>query len=553
MPYSITCPSCSAKLKTTTAIPIGRSVQCPKCKESFAVSAKNMVEAADSKFLPPNPGAAKAAATPAKKAPVAADTHVNSLDDAPPRKSHRDEDEDERPRSRSRRDEDDEDDRPRRKSRNDDDDDDRPRAKRRDDDDEDDRPRRKRRDDDEDDDRPRSRHRDDDDVDERPSRRGRDDDDYDDDRPRRAKKKKKSSLPIMIGLSLAGLIALAGIGYLIYSLFAGGGGAYDTEMIAFLPGDSTMVVGVDLDELASNTKLKEFVQRVGKQAGEDPLKEANDKLKPAGLTTDDFSRLVVGGQMDKGAEPTAVVRTKKSFDKAKFAEFMDCKKEEKKDGKTYYSDGGDGVVYFPSDTLAVRTTKKHYETLAKESGKVLLSEEMQDLAKKLSKGHFWVAMSKNALPKQAMDQIDLAKAVRIPYVPPEFIDAVKDMKGFGFWVKADGDKVKFGAGVLCNKQEVAEKAEEKMKKEIDEQRSKKLEDNDLIKQGLGSKEVPSEVKSMMTNLQKSFAADRSGALVEFSGEFTLGDLEGLIKQFGPGTPFAPRKAPPEVPVPKRKK
>ena len=559
MPFSITCPSCSAKLKTATAIPIGRSVQCPKCKESFAVSAKNMVEVEDSKFLPPNSGAAKAAAAPVKKATAAADSRINSLDDAPPRKSRRDEDEDVRPRCK-RRDDEDEDDRPRGRNRRDsDDEDDRPRAKRRDqDDDDDERPRsRQRRDEvDEEEDRPRSRKRGDDD--DRPSRH-RDDDEVDDDRPRRRKKKKTSSLPVMIGLGLFGLIALAGIGYLIYSLIAGGGGgSYDTEMLAFLPAESTLVASVDCDELAGNAKLKEVVGNIGKMSGNDPLKEANEKLKPTGLTTDDFSRLVMGGTVDKG-DPTIVLRTKKSFDRVKMAEFLECKKEEKKGDKTFYTNpnGGDAVVYFPGDTLAVKTTKKQFETLStKDSSKMMLTEEMQDLAKKMSKGHIWVAIFKNMLPKETMDQIDFVKAARIPYLPPELIDAVKDMKGFGFWAKADGDKIKFGLGVLCTKQEVAEKAESAMQKEIDEQRNKNLEDNPIIKNNplLQTKEMPSEVKSLTSSLQKSMAVDRSGSLIEMTGGFGLSDLEAVMKKSGIGQQRPQPQPQPKIPgtPPKRK-
>ncbi len=66
MPFSITCPSCSAKLKSAAAIPLGRKVPCPKCKQSFVVSEDNMVEVAESKTMTP---AAPSKSVPATKAP----------------------------------------------------------------------------------------------------------------------------------------------------------------------------------------------------------------------------------------------------------------------------------------------------------------------------------------------------------------------------------------------------------------------------------------------------------------------------------------------------
>src|SRR5258708_10719417 len=143
MAFSITCDHCSAKLKTATAIPVGRSVTCPKCKKNFAVSDANMEEVAD----------AKTAMTARENKPAATSAKPAQM---PTRRAV--DDDDDRPRSRNR---DDDDDRPSKKLR-DDGEDDRLSKKRRDDDDEDNRPRRKSGDDD-DDDKPRSRKRDDDD------------------------------------------------------------------------------------------------------------------------------------------------------------------------------------------------------------------------------------------------------------------------------------------------------------------------------------------------------------------------------------------------------
>ncbi len=370
--------------------------------------------------------------------------------------------------------------------------------------------------------------------------RNRDDED-DDDRPRK-KKKKSGNLYLKIGLAVGGLLVVGGLIWLGIWLF-GGGSEYDAELMAYMPADSNFVGSINVDDLNSNSKLKDALTKASKKSGGDPFKELNDKLKPTELTSDDFSRIAFGGTMDKGI---LVFRTKKTFNKAKMAEAMDCKKEQKQGDKTYYSNGADDVVYFPSDTLIVRTGKKHFESLAsKNDSKVAISEEMQEIAKKMAKGQFWVAGSKSLLPANMLKGADQIKSVRIPYFPPEMVDALIDMKSGGIWLKADGDTIKFGIGILCSQKEVAEKAETELKKDIDARRNKGLDEEPLFK-GNPMFEGKSDIKNFYSSLQKSMAADRNGNLVEMSASFTIGEAESLTSLAQPfmgGPPQPPINEP----------
>src|SRR5205809_717567 len=38
MPYQVTCPDCSAKLKSAAPVPAGRPLTCPQCKRVFTLS-----------------------------------------------------------------------------------------------------------------------------------------------------------------------------------------------------------------------------------------------------------------------------------------------------------------------------------------------------------------------------------------------------------------------------------------------------------------------------------------------------------------------------------
>jgi hypothetical protein len=397
MAFSITCPKCSAKLKTAAAIPIGRSVQCPKCKTSFAVSDDNMEEVADGKPM------AAAPAKPAAKPAAAAAKPSAALSKLTPARSNRDDDDDDdddRPRKRGaetngtpksrKRDDDDDDDRPRSRKR-DDDEDERPRSKKRDDDD-DDRPRSKKRDDDDDDnrerkrsrdddDKPRSRKRDDDD-DDRPSKRGRDDDD--DDRPgrKKKKKKKKKGSKMMLWVILGSVVVLAGVAILLYFIFAGGG--YDKEMLALMPSDATSLSGLEVSAFVEHSKFKNLAEKQFTSGGDFVL------LKKAGLSVTDVKRQMEGHT--KSGSHVNIVRLKNSADQGKITQGgSESKAGEKKYWKVKQNESSDLFVAFPADDLVLMVSKEDTmkEILNKESGKITVSERLKEMAGKVGGGARW--------------------------------------------------------------------------------------------------------------------------------------------------------------------
>jgi hypothetical protein len=384
MPFSITCPSCSATLKTATAIQVGRKIQCPKCKSSFAVSNDNMREADDSRPAVPATSAARKTEPPARKpAPSAPEGNPFSFGDESPatKKPLSLDDDDDRPKARKRRDDDEEEERPRARKRRDEDEEE-----------EEDRPRRRTRprDDDEDDDPPRAkRRRDDDDDDDRPSRRRRDEEDDEDDRPRRKpkKKKKKGNVGLKIGLIAAGLLALAGIGFLIYYLL-GGGGNYDTDMIALMPSD---VNSLDYENWEKAVDIPKFKKLVDREFDTSPKFSV---FKSAGLSASDLKSTLEGST--EKFDNLLVARLKSAPDKGKITSGGS---ESKSGEKSYWKvkdkgkGAGDLFVAFPEDTLVVVTSKEDLikSVLSKESGKIVISETLQELAKKASGGDSWHA------------------------------------------------------------------------------------------------------------------------------------------------------------------
>ncbi len=385
MAFSITCLHCATKLKTQAAIPMGRNVMCPKCKKAFPVTADNMEEAGDSKMSVPAT-TAKAAAKPApaaaKKSAAAPAENPFGFDDAPAPKSRRDDDDEEQARpakARSRRDGDDDDEAPRAKKKPlplDDEDDDRPRKKRRDDDDEvDDTPRSKKRRDDDDDDRPR---------------RARDDDDDDYERPRGKngkKKKKGSGLGLKIGLAIAGVLALAGIGFLAWYLLSGGSGAgtFDEDIMALLPADTNNIKYINIERMLSFEKAKAGAEQKFKSEIESEIG------KDSGLTIDSIKG-ILEAKTENGQEFT-VIYLRSAADRTKLTSGGS---ETKVGSKSYWKKKvqvGETFISFHNDsTLIVTQNEENMKSgLSREQGKLAFGADMQNLAKTVAGGDTWSA------------------------------------------------------------------------------------------------------------------------------------------------------------------
>jgi hypothetical protein len=463
-------------------------------------------------------GASKneASAPPQARKAAAAGNAFGGMEAPVSRKSNRDDDE--APRSKKRT-ADDDNDRPRGKRR-DDDDDQKPHARKPaplddDDDEEDEKPpaRKRRVDDDDDDDRPRARKR-------------RDDDDDDDDiRPRKKfkKKKKKSNVGVMIALSVIGLLGLAGAGYLVYWLLSSNN--YDTEMMAYLPAETDVMGSIDAEDLMTNEKVKGYVKKFTQAAGN---KDMMDKFKQAGITEDDFSRILFGGKAHpgKGDEMlmAVVVRFKKSVDKGKIASAMKTTEKKKNDKSYYQGSGNDNNLYlfFPSDDLMViASTEKQIDSLTTNSGKVAISAEMQDLGKKLSKGQIWFSFSRSVVD----DQLKSVKELKglIPFFSKELVDAIESMRGGGAYLNVDGDKVTFGFGMLCSESSLASKAAEALNKDLKGDANKNSWTQAI------SKMTP-DLKNGADESQKSLSIDSSGAMLEISASASLTSIEPLIRK-----------------------
>jgi hypothetical protein len=488
MPFSITCPSCWTKLKTTAAIPSGRSVQCPKCKKTFVATADNMIDVGARKF-----GVSDAA--PARKT-IAAD-NMNS-----PARQNRGDGEwwrDHLPASRNG-------------------DEKKPRTS-----------------------KPLSLD-DDDDDDFRRRTRGNN---------RSLTVMVAAGVIGLVGLSGAGYLVYSLLGgrggadsQKTASSLSGGAEAERLMSMAFLPAETNVMGGIDAEALMNNDKFKGFVKKYAQMAGNS---DVMNKLKEAGVTEDDVSHILFGGMTE--LEPRLnvekkermafafVIRFKKSIDKAKMTKAMDTTEQKKNDQLFYKSVKPDShlYVFFPLDSVMVlASSEKQIDSITANNGKLAITDEMKDLEKKLNKGQIWFAFSR-ALVEDQLKTFDELKG-NIPGVPAEaasdLIEAIKSMRGGGGYVKLEGEVATFGLGMLCSESTLAFRATEALNKFL------KADSNNNSPIKAISSMVPPEMKNIVNDVQKSISVSSADALVELSAAVNVDSLVPLVKMIE--SPAAPQ-------------
>jgi len=409
MPYLVTCPKCSSKLKSGQPVPAGRSLVCPQCKTAFTLSEPapevdggtavtelpkpKMAEApkAPVPSAPPLPPAKPSRSTPndvfprkglkAEEEEIAEAEIVDAADFDVKTKPKRSRDDDDRPRSKRR---DDDDDRSRSRSRAEEDE--RPKSRRKAED-EDDRPSSRRRDDEEDDRPSKSKRRNDDDLEfddkdrpkSRKSRHEEDDSESEDDAPRsrsRKKKGKKGNRTLLIALLGGGaglllIVFLVGFFWLDPFGLLGGSGV-PSEMLAWAPADTEAIAVIDVVEAR---KLNDFKDSFS----------GNADAARHGLRADEVASMMVASSGGIGGQEVVVYKLISSVDQQRVISALNGK-EATANGKKYYRTSTNGGLHFPSSRMIVVTQSENTMQILLQKGEssIIVSEEMRSAAKRAS-------------------------------------------------------------------------------------------------------------------------------------------------------------------------
>jgi hypothetical protein len=340
----------------------------------------------------------------------------------------------------------------------------------------------------------------------------------------------------MIGLAIAGLAAIAGLVWLLVWLFSGS--SYDKEMMAYMPENTQILVGVDVDHLMSLDGVKElldnnnFAGAMGAGFGGGAEIEAFQKT---GVKLKDIKRIMVGmPDPTKGNGTVAVIRFRDSVDKGKINSAVNAA-EQKAGDKVYYRSSIKGAcLHYGDDDLLViaeneETMKK---VLSKESGKIVINETLKELADKVGGGHVWAATSTNPLGggggggfgalgllggggRSGNNDAD------------EFLNVIKNAKGFAFSMKIDNKSVRATGYAKCADSSSASRGADAAKRAIRE--AKKEMEKMSSKAGMGMGMATGQIREIFDSID----VDSSGDMLEGSIKVNSSPFRGGLGRTGP--------------------
>jgi hypothetical protein len=421
----IVCPKCKKGLRVNGPVPAGKKVTCPACQSPFVTGGSEAPSTAKQAKKPapvvaktsPNPPANAGFSTKpqAKKAVQRVDV-VEEVEET-------DEVEEVRPRGR-RVHEDDDDDRPRRR-----------------------------------------RDVDDDDA-----------DDEDDDRGSRRKRKKRksgSNLGLILGLSGVGVLLLALVitGFVWPGFFLsgrGGGGVAggppgapipgggplvagapaEPNPLAFLPGDSNLVAGINVAQLRTVPQFQALwnsLQDPGQPFGNMP-----PDVRSVVNTTD---RFLVAANVDREELPIVVLVTSQPYDPEKLKPHLGPPTSVQ--GQTIYPDKGANAkqtfIGMPSSKILLvsQLPAEQFGALMARANAVQLHPDLQQQVGSVRNSLYWASLRFDEVMKQKMVFVQDPG----PGAPPEFkniMAIVQRGKGVNVTVDVENQKMKLNVGMNCN-------------------------------------------------------------------------------------------------------
>jgi len=407
MPFVLTCPVCTGKIKTARALPATGTVQCSKCKEIFEVSRGNMEELVETKTetsppahetpAPPKP-AATAIADPAHtlpQRPQAIDDiqNLRAEPEAPatePEDELRADDDEERPRTSLWGEE----------------------------------------------------------VARTPRRRKK----FRAERPRRGKGKKLTNRLVRLGLTALALLTVTSLAFSLFRFYSRG---VDAELIAMLPADTSMLAYDDVEYVIS--KDSRFKNKYESDLNRDP-KYA--RIKAGGIAIEDITRIL--GALTQKGESITLVRFKKPIDKELATEGG----AQAKAGNVAYWKFKDEIhpdsfIAFPSNTVAVIGSSEDVmkAVLERQERKIAFSSALQELMGKVKSGSQWCASLQSDLLGPETD-FDVGAA------DSETVRAISSVRAAAVKVNARGGSLEIVVFVQYDTPDSASKAFDFQRKKI---------------------------------------------------------------------------------------
>lgn len=326
---------------------------------------------------------------------------------------------------------------------------------------------------------------DDDDVPRRKSRREDDDDDDEgSDEPEMPRRKRKSAAgPVKLILRICACVAGAiGLIILLYWVYSPVGTDY--ALLCYFPPETVSLQGYNVDDglhnaklkpvhdtLVSNYKITFMDSRIGQDSGVAPT-DVDKYLSGVAAATEDEKDL---DPQDRRGSLT-VIRFNRTVDQAKFIQSFGTRVDERKskDGKTFHQVRrevrrgdhfeleDDFCFFFPnSKTLVYSTTRRELqEAMTRQSGRVVVTGAMRDLADRVDGHYFQASASWNEFTGSTN-----TRAFGLSFINEDVRDQRKlnSVQGSASWFASNGNRFLYASAVLFADQATANDVKRKLK------------------------------------------------------------------------------------------
>jgi hypothetical protein len=261
-------------------------------------------------------------------------------------------------------------------------------------------------------------------------------------------------------LILGAVLVLGVAGYFVYQHFIVDRHpalkAAEMEALNYLPASSDLVVGIDVNNSLAKPEFAEVFKKHLAQNNALNLTEVLQEF--LGLRIEDLDHVAFSrsdGHLPGGIPPhrkravnkhqarteTLVLKTKAAYDRGRVLKKIKAGPAQTLQGKEYFRlpDNDDfSILYMPSETIIVlaKVPDNRLGTiLSLEGSKPSLSEDTLTMLRQIGKAHAWAVMMLGPQHKGLPAGI-----------PNDFLFA----RGFGCWVKSQGEQVDVAVGMICH-------------------------------------------------------------------------------------------------------
>lgn len=353
------------------------------------------------------------------------------------------------------------------------------------------------------------------------------DDEVPEDRPRSGKmkggpkKKRKAKKGGNAGAIVAMIgLALLVVGGIVAAVMFLGGGSADEEMLAYLPGDSDVIVGANVADILENENINAMLDQFGARG---PINEFDTKLGQAGLSLKDIERVYFAASSKVGNRGTLVVRSSNPMNAEQVAKAFGGGASREVNGKTLYQAdlfGESAYLHAVGENLLVISTldETAFAQLLDQgaSGQSGLSEDVSEMVAEVGDGDVWLTYADS----QALQEVGPLLALGAMQYPQlaEVSTALTTGRGAVISMEFSSSTGTLRAGLMCRDSDTASKAVDALEEVIDQIRTQEA--------GNLSPEDQDNLDAV------SFSSSGSFAMLKFSGS-----LETPAGGLG-GNPFA---------------